>query len=93
MKANDLPVHAIVALDGNNAPVTDESVFENMQIIGTVPTDLNGIYVRNGPNAFYPPNWRYHAYDGDGMLHAVQFQHGKVTYRNRWVQTLSLIHI
>jgi len=90
MKANDLPVHAIVALDGNNAPVTDESVFENMQIIGTVPTDLNGIYVRNGPNAFYPPNWRYHAYDGDGMLHAVQFQHGKVTYRNRWVQTQGL---
>jgi carotenoid cleavage dioxygenase-like enzyme len=46
--------------------------------------------VRNGPNAYYPPDWRYHAYDGDGMLHAVQFQNGKVVYRNRWVETAGL---
>ena len=42
----------------------------DLQVIGQVPEDLNGLYVRNGPNAFYPPQWRYHAYDGDGMLHA-----------------------
>jgi carotenoid cleavage dioxygenase len=56
-----------------------------------VPTDLNGLYVRNGPNAFYPPDWRYHAYDGDGMLHAVKFAHGRVSYRNRWIQTRALL--
>lgn len=78
MKRDELPVHDIPALDGNNAPVLDESVFEDMQVIGEVPKDLNGLYVRNGPNAFYPPDWRYHAYDGDGMLHAVHFAHGRV---------------
>ena len=90
MRANDLPVHDIPALSGNNAPVNREDVFTDMEVIGQVPTDLNGLYVRNGPNAYFPPDWRYHAYDGDGMLHAVQFQNGRVTYRNRWIDTSAL---
>ena len=90
MKLNDLPVHDIPALDGNNAPVTEECFSDNLTVIGEVPKDLNGMYFRNGPNAYYPPDWRYHAYDGDGMVHAVQFDHGKVSYRNRWVQTAGL---
>ncbi len=90
MKLNDLPVHDIPALDGNNAPVTQECFSDTMTVIGEVPKDLNGMYFRNGPNAYYPPDWRYHAYDGDGMVHAVQFDNGKVSYRNRWVQTQAL---
>jgi carotenoid cleavage dioxygenase len=88
--ADELPVHDIPALDGNNAPVRQEDVFTQMQVIGQVPADLNGLYVRNGPNAYFPPDWRYHAYDGDGMLHAVRFRQGRVEYRNRWVQTAGL---
>ena len=90
MKLNDLPTHEIPALNGNNAPVDTEDVFDNMPVIGQVPADLNGLYVRNGPNPHYPPDWRYHAYDGDGMVHAVRFQQGQVTYRNRWIQTPAL---
>ena len=90
MKAMDLPVHDIPALNGNNAPIHDESLFEDMPVIGQVPADLNGMYVRNGPNAYYPPEWRYHAYDGDGMLHAITFEQGKVSYRNRWIRTQAL---
>ncbi len=87
MKPDDLPVHDIPALDGNNAPVHSEDVFENLPVIGAMPTDFAGLYVRNGPNAYFAPDWRYHAYDGDGMLHAVRFEHGRVSYRNRWVRT------
>lgn len=90
MQLNDLPTHNIPALNGNNAPILTEDVFEGLQTIGEVPQDLNGLYVRNGPNPFYPPGWRYHAYDGDGMLHAIRFQNGKVSYRNRWVETRAL---
>lgn len=90
MQTTELPVHEIPALDGNNGPVHQEDVFTDLPVIGTMPTDFAGLYVRNGPNAFYAPTWRYHAYDGDGMLHAVHFEHGKVTYRNRWVQTSAL---
>lgn len=90
MQLKDLPFHDLPALNGNNAPIHQEDVFTELQVIGQVPTDLNGLYVRNGPNAFYPPDWRYHAYDGDGMLHALRFQQGQVSYRNRWIQTAAL---
>lgn len=90
MQLNDLPVHDIPALNGNNAPVHDEDVFEDLEVLGDLPRDLNGLYVRNGPNAYYPPQWRYHAYDGDGMLHAVRFRGGRASYRNRWIDTRAL---
>ena len=90
MKPNDLPLHDIPALSGNNAPVHDELVLDNLPVIGELPTDLNGLYVRNGPNPYFEPNWRYHAYDGDGMLHALRFDRGQVSYRNKWVRTAAL---
>ena len=90
MQLDDLPVHEIPALDGNNAPVDREDVFEDLPVIGQMPADFSGLYVRNGPNAYFPPDWRYHAYDGDGMLHAVRFDRGHVSYRNRWVRTSGL---
>ncbi len=86
----DLPVHDIPALSGNSAPIHDEVDGDTLEVIGEVPVDLNGIYVRNGPNAYYPPGWRYHAYDGDGMLHAIYFDRGRVEYRNRWIRTRAL---
>lgn len=90
MGVADLPIHEIPALSGNNAPIQQEDAWDTLPVIGQVPSDLNGLYVRNGPNAFYPPTWRYHAYDGDGMLHAVRFQGGQVRYRNRWIRTDAL---
>ena len=90
MGAYDLPVHDIPALAGNNAPVHDELAIDRLEVEGELPADMNGLYVRNGPNAFYPPDWRYHAYDGDGMLHAVRFDRGQASYRNRWVRTAGL---
>jgi carotenoid cleavage dioxygenase len=90
MNSLDLPVHEIPALSGNNAPIHSEDIFTDMKVIGEVPKDLNGLYVRNGPNPYFQPDWRYHAFDGDGMLHAVKFENGKVTYRNKWVKTSAL---
>jgi len=90
MKPDDLPLHAIPALAGNNAPIHQEDTFEDLPVIGTMPADFSGLYVRNGPNAYFPPDWRYHAYDGDGMLHAVRFDRGRVSYRNRWIRTAAL---
>ncbi|MDR2332322.1 MAG: carotenoid oxygenase family protein [Burkholderiaceae bacterium] len=91
MGVADLPVHDIPALNGNNAPVQQEDHWDDLEVIGEVPQDMNGLYVRNGPNSYYQPEWRYHAYDGDGMLHAVHFNKGKVSYRNKWVRTDGLV--
>jgi len=87
MKLADLPRHSIPGLDGPNAPIEREAYFDKLEIIGELPADLNGVYVRNGPNPMYPPDWRYHVYDGDGMLHAAYFDRGRVSYRNRWIHT------
>ncbi len=74
-------------LEGPYAPAREEVTLDRFEIEGEIPRDLNGVYVRNGPNPQFDPNGRYHWFDGDGMLHAVHFDDGRVTYRNRWVKT------
>jgi len=75
---------------GPFAPQHEESCFNNLEVIGEIPRDLEGTYFRNGPNPKYAPKGRYHWFDGDGMIHALAFRDGKVTYRNRYVQTKGL---
>jgi carotenoid cleavage dioxygenase len=72
---------------GPYAPVLEESVHDELEVIGEIPADLNGVYLRNGPNPRYAPQGRYHWFDGDGMIHAAHFDRGRLTYRNRWVRT------
>lgn len=72
---------------GIYAPVRDEISADDMVVIGEVPKDLNGVYLRNGPNRRYEAPGRYHWFDGDGMIHAMHFDNGKVRYQNRWVRT------
>jgi carotenoid cleavage dioxygenase len=74
-------------LDGY-APVDQEITAADLEVIGEIPDDLNGLYVRNGPNPKYRPTGRYHWFDGDGMLHGIHFRDGTATYRNRWVKTI-----
>jgi carotenoid cleavage dioxygenase len=74
-------------LAGVYAPVDGEVEDDDLEVIGTLPADLTGIFVRNGPNPRYLPDGRYHWFDGDGMLHAVRFGAGKASYRNRWIDT------
>ncbi|WP_203363743.1 carotenoid oxygenase family protein [Bacillus sp. REN10] len=75
------------------APIDEELFVEELQVIeGEIPTDFSGAYVRNGPNPKYEPMGRHHWFDGDGMLHAVYIKDGKVSYRNRYVQTKGYQH-
>ncbi len=69
------------------APVTDELDISNLQVHGTIPTDLNGTYMRNGPNPAFSPISYTFPFDGDGMIHAVSIKNNKASYRNRFVQT------
>ncbi len=74
-------------LDGNYAPVREEVTADNLKIIGELPADLSGMFVRNGPNPQWQPKGQYHWFDGDGMLHGVRISNGKASYRNRYVRT------
>ncbi|MFI6902550.1 carotenoid oxygenase family protein [Nonomuraea sp. NPDC050394] len=72
---------------GLYAPVQEELTTGDLTVIGRIPADLNGVYLRNGPNARFPMKGRYHWFDGDGMVHAVHFENGRARYRNRWIRT------
>jgi carotenoid cleavage dioxygenase-like enzyme len=74
-------------LDGNFAPVHKELTTNTLQVIGKLPPDLSGMFVRNGPNPQWTPMGKYHWFDGDGMLHGVRIHNGTATYRNRYVRT------
>jgi carotenoid cleavage dioxygenase len=74
-------------LDGNFAPVREEIASDTLKVIGELPADLSGMFVRNGPNPQWTPIGQYHWFDGDGMLHGVQISNGKASYRNRYVRT------
>ncbi len=74
-------------LGGPFAPTYDELTLRDLDVEGEIPGDLNGVYVRNGPNPQFEPIGRYHWFDGDGMVHAVHFHDGTADYRNRWVRT------
>ena len=61
-------------LQGNYAPVHEEFTADHMTVIGTLPPEMDGMYVRNGPNPQFPPIKNYHWFEGDGMLHGVRVQ-------------------
>lgn len=59
----------------------------DLEVIGEIPEDLDGVYLRNTQNPVHQPRGTYHAFDGDGMLHLMSFQGGRCEYRNRFVRT------
>jgi carotenoid cleavage dioxygenase len=67
-------------------PVPDEITALDLPVAGTLPSQLNGIYLRNGPNP--RPGSPYPFFAGDGMVHGVRLESGQARwYRNRYVKT------
>ncbi len=76
-------------LRGNYAPVFDEVTAHDLEVVGSLPPELNGHYVRNGANP--KSGWSPHWFAGDGMIHGLRLSGGNAEwYRNRWVQTRAL---
>jgi carotenoid cleavage dioxygenase-like enzyme len=75
---------------GSYAPVANELTAFDLPVEGTIPSALNGWYLRNGPN---PRQSTDHWFTGDGMIHGVRLENGRAAwYRNRWVRTESFDH-
>lgn len=78
-------------LSGIFAPVDNELDVAELPVIGKIPEDLRGAYLRNGPNAKFPPLGSYtYPLDGDGMIHGIWLADGRARYRNRYVLTKGL---
>ena len=75
-------------LNGAWTPQHEEVNATELDVIeGTIPTDIDGIYLRNTENQVHQPLGRHHPFDGDGMLHQISFRDGVATYRNRFIRT------
>ncbi|MFO1256218.1 MAG: carotenoid oxygenase family protein [Sphingomonadaceae bacterium] len=78
-------------LTGIHAPLHDERTITDLKVTGTIPPQLNGRYVRNGPNPFNPDPRGHHWFIGDGMVHGVALKDGKALwYRNRYIRSQDL---
>jgi all-trans-8'-apo-beta-carotenal 15,15'-oxygenase len=68
----------------------EDEVVEELELKteGTVPADLAGTLFRIGP-ARHEVNGKRNAYwfEGDGMVHALRVENGRVFYRNRFLVT------
>ena len=75
-------------LKGALAPVLDEVLALDLPVTGTLPEELEGRWLRNGPNPLGPTDpATHHWFLGDGMVHGVRLCGGRAEwYRNRWVR-------
>ncbi|MDI5964392.1 carotenoid oxygenase family protein [Streptantibioticus silvisoli] len=84
------PARRAPSLTGHLAPVPDEIDGTRLAVTGTLPPELTGRYLRNGPNP-RPGEDVPHWFTGPGMLHGVRLRDGRAEwYRNRWVRTRAL---
>src|SRR5436190_3255575 len=45
----------------------------HLDVVGRIPDDLEGVYLRNTENPLHDSIGRYHPFDGDGMVHMIRF--------------------
>jgi len=75
-------------LSGIHAPMTEELTLTDLVVEGNIPRELDGRYVRIGPNPAAPDPRTYHFFTGDGMLNGIRIRDGRALwYRNRWIRS------
>jgi 8'-apo-carotenoid 13,14-cleaving dioxygenase len=85
METPDTP-HPFVT--GPHTPMTEEKTIEQLRVTGTIPTELDGRYIRIGPNPMKPNLANHHWFIGDGMVHGVRIKDGRALwYKNRWLRS------
>ncbi|WP_330302305.1 MULTISPECIES: carotenoid oxygenase family protein [unclassified Streptomyces] len=84
--------HQFPFLEGAFKPVTEELTAFDLPVTGRIPRELNGRFLRNGPNVLGLEDPRAHHWMlGDGMVHGVRLREGRAEwYRNRWVRSASV---
>jgi carotenoid cleavage dioxygenase-like enzyme len=86
------PITDATFLTGVFAPVTAEFDIPALEVVGELPAELDGAYLRNGPNPRFSPIGSYvYPLDGDGMVHRVALRDGQARYTNRFVRTPALV--
>ncbi|KAG9149960.1 hypothetical protein Leryth_010030 [Lithospermum erythrorhizon] len=80
-----------VQISGNFSPVEEQPVRQSLLVAGKIPESIQGVYVRNGANPMFEPRAGHHFFDGDGMIHVVQFNNSSPSYACRFTETQRLV--
>src|SRR3712207_2224334 len=86
-----IDVTTVAHLQGPFAPVIEETDVTDLPVEGELPPELDGVYLRNGPNPRFTPLGSYvYPLEGDGMVHGMWLSDGRARYAKRLVQTEAL---
>ncbi|WP_126174817.1 carotenoid oxygenase family protein [Tsuneonella rigui] len=78
-------------MTGIHTPMDGEKSLTDLQVTGTIPAELDGRYVRIGPNPQYAEAKGHHWFTGDGMVHGIKLKDGRAEwYRNRYIRSNTL---
>jgi carotenoid cleavage dioxygenase len=78
-------------LSGIHTPMREEMTLADLPVTGSIPAELDGRYVRIGPNPQYADGKGHHWFVGDGMVHGIKLKGGKAEwYRNRYIRSRAL---
>ncbi|WP_248796464.1 carotenoid oxygenase family protein [Pseudomonas sp. MWU13-2105] len=73
---------------GYSAPARIEADVHDLEVIGTLPAELNGAYFRNSADPTYPALLGADIFlNGDGMVHSIRFENGHADLKTRYVRT------
>jgi carotenoid cleavage dioxygenase len=56
------------------------------EVEGKIPSDLNGVFFRTGPDAQYPLRAGNIPFDGEGHVSAFHIENGRVNFKSRFVR-------
>jgi carotenoid cleavage dioxygenase-like enzyme len=78
-------------LSGIHAPMAGELTLTDLAVTGEIPAELDGRYVRIGPNPEHADGKGHHWFIGDGMVHGIKLKGGRAEwYRNRYIRSNAL---
>ena len=81
----------ILIYRGYSAPVRMEADVYDLEVVGRIPSGLNGVYYRNSADPQYPPLLGTDLFlNGDGMIHMVRLDKGHADLKTRYVKTEKL---
>lgn len=79
----DLPIYT-----GFNKPSRMEVDISDLEIEGQLPSEMDGVFFRAGPDPRYPPKLGNDIYfNGDGMISRFCFKNGRVDFKCRYART------
>jgi carotenoid cleavage dioxygenase-like enzyme len=73
---------------GFNTPSRIEADIADLDVVGTIPAELDGAFYRVQPDPQFPPRLGDDiAFNGDGMVTMFRFEGGRCHFKQRWAQT------